>query len=73
MRRARSGELVPTIPSLSIRNGEPAPLRAVPVLTLPAFRDAVLGGIQDGGRIAALFGQPWETDCVRLIAVLAHG
>src|SRR5436189_313690 len=73
MRRARSGELVPTIPSLSIRNGEPAPLREVPVLTLPAFRDAVLGGIQDGGRIAALFGQPLETDGVRLIAVLAHG
>jgi Ni,Fe-hydrogenase III large subunit len=73
MRRARSGELVPTIPSLSIRNGEPAPLREVPVLTLPAFRDAVLGGIQDGGRIAALFGQPLETDGARLIAVLAHG
>src|SRR5207245_9693113 len=73
MRRARSGELVPTIPSLSIRNGEPAPLREVPVLTLPAFRDAVLGGIQDGGRIAALFGQPLETDGARLSAVLAHG
>src|SRR5436309_1984226 len=73
MRRARSGELVPTIPSLSIRNGEPAPLREVPVLTLPAFRDAVLGGIQDGRRIAALFGQPLETDGARLIAVLAHG
>jgi len=73
MRRARSGELMPTIPSLSLRNGEPAPLCEVPLLTLPEFRDAVLGGIQDGGRMAALFGEPLETDCVRLIAVLAHG
>ena len=73
MRRARSGELMPTIPSLSLRNGEPAPLREVPLLTLPEFRDAVLGGIRDGGRMAALFGEPLETDCVRLIAVLAHG
>src|SRR5712691_9093636 len=73
MQRAPWGDLMPTIPSLSLRNGEPAPLREVPLLTLLEFRDAVLGGIQDGGRMAALFGEPLETDGVRLIAVLAHG
>src|SRR6266852_4916192 len=72
MRPARWGELMPRIASLSIRNGEPAPLREVPVLTLRDFRDAVLGRVQDGARIASLFGQPLETDYVRLIAVLAH-
>jgi Ni,Fe-hydrogenase III large subunit len=62
-----------TVPSLSIRNGEPARLRDIPVLTVNDFRDDILSRVQDGARIAALFGEPLEADNVRLIAVLAHG
>ena len=61
------------MPSLSIRNGEPAPLTDVPALTVDDFREGVLVQVRRGARIAALFGQPLESDHVRLIAVLAHG
>ena len=58
---------------LSLRNAEVAHLRDVPVLTAGDFRNAVLAGVRDGARIAALFGHPLEGDDVHLIAVLAHG
>jgi Ni,Fe-hydrogenase III large subunit/Ni,Fe-hydrogenase III component G len=58
---------------LEIRNGEVAPLREVPARTITDFREDILSGIATGARIAALFGQPLETDHIRLIAVLAHG
>ncbi len=61
-----------TIPSLSVRNSEAARLRDVPGLTVEDFREGILSRVGAGGRIAALFGQPLESDHVRLIAVLAH-
>jgi Ni,Fe-hydrogenase III large subunit len=61
------------IPSLSIRNGDAAPLRDVPGLTVDDFREGILAGVGAGARIAALFGEPLDGDRVRLIAVLAHG
>jgi Ni,Fe-hydrogenase III large subunit len=61
------------IPSLEIGNGEVASVRQVPDLTVADFREGILSRIAAGARIAALFGQPLETDDVRLLAVLAHG
>jgi Ni,Fe-hydrogenase III large subunit len=61
------------IPSLELRNGEAARLREVPALTIADFREGVLHRVATGARIAALFGQPLETDHVRLVVVLAHG
>jgi Ni,Fe-hydrogenase III large subunit len=63
---------VATTRSLSLRNGEPARLREVPVLSLREFRDDVLACVEGGGRIAALFGRADSTAHVGLIAVLAH-
>jgi Ni,Fe-hydrogenase III large subunit len=37
------------------------------------FRDTVLTSIEHGGRLAALFGQPFEKGSVRLLAVIAQG
>jgi Ni,Fe-hydrogenase III large subunit len=61
------------MPMLSICNAEVARLRDVPMLTAGDFRHAVLAGVRNGARIAALFGHPLEGDDVHLIAVLAHG
>jgi Ni,Fe-hydrogenase III large subunit len=61
------------IPSLELRNGEAARLRDVPALTVADFRAGVLHRIATGARIASLFGQPLESDHVRLVAVLARG
>jgi Ni,Fe-hydrogenase III large subunit len=61
------------IPSLDLRNGDAAPLRALPALTIADFRQGILNRLAAGARIAALFGQPLESDHVRLVAVLAHG
>lgn len=57
---------------LSIRNGEAAPLRDLPVLGQQEFRASVLFSISEGARITAFFGYPLENDAVRLIIVLAH-
>jgi Ni,Fe-hydrogenase III large subunit len=62
-----------TATSLSIRPSEPAPLREIPLLTMGEFRQTVLSGVVEGGRLAALFGRPFDRDAVQLIAVLAYG
>ena len=55
-----------------VRNGDAVALSEIPGLGLDDFREQVLQACENHGRIAALFGQPVGTDCVRLFAVLAH-
>ncbi|MBI1816652.1 MAG: NADH-quinone oxidoreductase subunit C [Deltaproteobacteria bacterium] len=57
--------------SLSIRNGVAIGVSDIPKLTIGEFRDSVIDGVADGGRIAALFGRP-VGERVGLVAVLAH-
>jgi Ni,Fe-hydrogenase III large subunit len=49
------------------------PLCELSILTISEFRTAVLTKVTAGARIAALFGRPYESNTVQLIAVLAHG
>jgi Ni,Fe-hydrogenase III large subunit len=64
---------VSTTSSLSIRNGEPARLRDVPVLRVREFRDGILTRVEHGARIAALFGRRAEsTSHTNLIAVVTQ-
>jgi len=51
----------------SIRNGQALPLREVPDLPLPAFREAVIQGVREGQRLACLCADIER----RLFAVLA--
>jgi Ni,Fe-hydrogenase III large subunit len=64
--------LVSSSASLVLHNGEAAPLLELPHLGIAEFRDAIFAGIESGGRLAALFGRPCETEAVQLIAVLAQ-
>jgi Ni,Fe-hydrogenase III large subunit len=59
--------------SLTLRNGQRAAMRDVPVLGVDEFRHGVVAGIGDGARLAALFGDPQDREGIRLMAVLAHG
>ncbi len=60
------------VPSLiAISPGETAPLADVPRLPMDSFRQAVIGGVRAGARLAALFGWP-SAGGVRLLAVLAR-
>src|SRR5262245_13283555 len=58
---------------LSLRNGEAAKVEEVPRLSVDEFREAVLSGVQAGGRLSALFGRPGEKDALEIFAVIAHG
>jgi Ni,Fe-hydrogenase III component G len=55
-----------------IRNGEAVPLTGIPNVSFIDFREQLLQTCENGGRIAALFGQPNSADGVRLFAVLAN-
>lgn len=55
---------------LSVPNGGIVPLAGIPLLPVPEFRQSVLAGIREGGRLSALFGCP-AGDSVRLFALLA--
>ncbi|MGE0683891.1 MAG: NADH-quinone oxidoreductase subunit C, partial [Candidatus Binatia bacterium] len=59
--------------SLSLRPNEPAQLRELPFITPSEFRNVVLNGVAEGGRLAVLFGRPLDRNTVQLIAVLAYG
>jgi Ni,Fe-hydrogenase III large subunit len=59
--------------TLTLANGEAARLSAVPRLGIEAFREGVIGQVQDGGRIAALFGVPESDQRTLLLAVVARG
>ena len=56
---------------LVLRSGEPVPIRRIPVLPMPVFWDRVVGGVEDGARLAALFGWKGEAGGVRLFALLS--
>jgi Ni,Fe-hydrogenase III large subunit len=59
-----------THPSLQLHNGQSAALGSLPTLGIAEFRGSVISGVQNGARLAALFGLP-HGDAVRLVAVLA--
>jgi Ni,Fe-hydrogenase III large subunit len=54
-----------------LRSGEAVPLKEIPLLAMPIFWDRVVGGVDDGLRLAALFGRPQGGQGVRLWAILA--
>jgi Ni,Fe-hydrogenase III large subunit len=54
-----------------LHNGDAIALGEVPVLPFGELREEVVGGVEAGARIAALFGRPEGTG-TRLFAVLAH-
>jgi Ni,Fe-hydrogenase III large subunit len=56
--------------ALTLPNGGAVPLSKVPKLAEPEFRESILQGVENGERIAALFGCP-AGDSVRLFALLA--
>ena len=55
----------------TLRNCEPVPIKDIPVLPLPVFWDRVVGGVEEGSRLAALFGRKSDSAEVRLFAILA--
>ncbi len=55
-----------------IRNGAAIPLAYVPRLEEGEFRRGVIGAVDEGARVAALFGDRRAGDGARLYAVLAH-
>ena len=54
------------------RNGDAVALADIPRLGLDDFREQILQGCENNGRVMALFGQPGGTDHVRLYVVLAN-
>lgn len=58
---------------LSLRNGDSVPLKDVPNVTTIEFRDTILTSVKEGGRLAALFGQPLGRDMIRLFGVIGYG
>ena len=59
---------MPAASTCVIPNGYSIPVADVPVLTFPAFREALLGS---GGRISALFGRAAAAGATRITAVIA--
>jgi Ni,Fe-hydrogenase III large subunit len=59
--------------AVSVYNSEAIAVQAVPELSAVEFRDTVVGSVERGARIAALFGHAADRERVRLVAVLAHG
>jgi Ni,Fe-hydrogenase III large subunit len=62
-----------TTTHLSLRNGEAAKIEEIPRLGFSEFKEAVLSGLEAGGRLSALFGRPTSKDGLELFSVLAHG
>jgi Ni,Fe-hydrogenase III large subunit/Ni,Fe-hydrogenase III component G len=59
--------------ALTTRPQTPVALQEIPLVTCSEFRETVLTGIAEGGRLAALFGRPSDNERVQLFAVLAYG
>lgn len=57
---------------LALRNGESAQTDSMPVLKVAEFRDALIGRVQGGARLTALFGMPTGESRVRLVGVVAR-
>ncbi len=58
---------------LRTRTGVPTPLSSLPALEAGEFREAVLGSVAEGRRLAAFFGHPAGNGRLLLVAVLADG
>jgi Ni,Fe-hydrogenase III large subunit len=56
---------------ISLRNGDTAALAEISDASFADFREQILQAVENGARIASLFGQPANDDRVRLFAVLA--
>lgn len=57
---------------LDLHNGFPAAVADLPMLSALEWTDAVVAAVEQGDRIAALYGQPAEGGEVRLTAVVAR-
>ncbi len=58
-----------TLPQL--HNGQALPLKDIPELAVPEFRNLILERVRRGRRISSLFGMP-DGDQIMILAVLAH-
>ena len=56
---------------LSIQNAQSVPSGDVPRMDIEKFREAVIGSVQAGARLSALFGHPAANGQLTLLAVLA--
>jgi Ni,Fe-hydrogenase III large subunit len=59
------------ITPLALRNGQAIDAAAIPVLSVEAFQAAVLASVEDGSRVATLFGCALLNGNTRLLAILA--
>ena len=57
--------------SLPVHNGEAVALADCPALSADAFAETLVGAVEAGSRLAALFATPWPGGGRRLLAVLA--
>lgn len=57
--------------TLSIRHGQSAVIKDIPILPFQDFRKTALDGVRNGGRISAFFGV-LDKESVRLFMVLTH-
>jgi Ni,Fe-hydrogenase III large subunit len=62
-----------TEPELILFNGETTPLKNIPVLSIEAFREGVIEGVEMGERLISLFGCSSSDDGVRLYAIVSAG
>lgn len=58
--------------SALLHNPDTLPLADIPVLDLPAFRDALTSAVGGGARVVSLFSFPGSSDDARLVAILAR-
>jgi Ni,Fe-hydrogenase III large subunit len=58
--------------SLGLRNRRAMPFDAAPTESVDGFRETIISAVQNGWRIAAMFGMPEDADRTRLVSVLAH-
>jgi Ni,Fe-hydrogenase III large subunit len=72
--RARRGDRQRLIAMtfVTVRNGVPLPLAAIPVLETAAFRRAVLEGVAAGRRLLFLGGMMPHPEATRLLAAMAN-
>ncbi len=57
---------------LTLRHGDRARTDGIPVVKATEFRDALIGRVQGGARLTALFGTPYRGSSVRLMGIVAH-
>jgi Ni,Fe-hydrogenase III large subunit len=57
---------------LSLHNGTPVSLDAIPLEDLPHFRHAIIESVKSGARLVAFFAQPLDHSHAWLLGLLAH-